>query len=689
MKKHALGLAVLCGLWVLTGCGGGGPENPQSHAQQLILTSGAPPSGTVGVPYGDGGSGFAATSSGGVQPYHWTWAAASGSSLPPGLSFSDLGITGEPTAQGAYSVVITVTDSQSPPAHSSQTYTINIAPIAPLAIAANPPNGLAGAIYSPGECGPPFQNKCGSWGYVLSAHGGVQPYGWTWAGAAGSTTPPGLDVVSHGRCPDNDLHTSFNNWRIVCIPTTPGTYKVVITVKDSASPANQVSANFTIKIAGPVINTVPLPAQGAINLPYSFQFTASNVSYTPLVWSETGALPPGLKLAGDGTLSGTPTSTGSFPITVMVQDSKGNEATPQDFTIVIGEHGFKVTGSMTTERAFHTATLLETGKVLITGGESDNSFGSRTAELYDPANGTFSATQEMSSGRVWHTATLLKDGTVLIAGGHDGNNALATAEIFDPASGTFTPTSGPMTAARFRHTATLLSTGEVLITGGADNNAILNSAELFDPATGTFSATGSMAAPREYHTATALQTGKVLVAGGQNDANEDDEASAELYDPATGTFTSVGDMSAPRFSHTATLLATGKVLIAGGGSVTGCPAACTFSDLATAELFDPASGTFSLTGSMAILRRVHTATLLNDGTVLMAGGGNGNQEPPEPLASAEIFNPNTGSFSSTGSLVTARAEHTATLLKNGTVLVTGGEEFDVPPPFLASAEIYK
>ena len=92
---------------------------------------------------------------------------------------------------------------------------------------------------------------------------------------------------------------------------------------------------------------------------------------------------------------------------------------------------------------------------------------------------------------------------------------------------------------------------------------------------------------------------------------------------------------------------------------------------------------------MANVRRVHTATLLNDGTVLMVGGGNGNQEPPEPLASSEIFNPNTGSFSNTGSLLTARAEHTATLLKNGTVLVTGGEEFDVPPPFLASAEIYK
>jgi hypothetical protein len=513
----------------------------------------------------------------------------------------------------------------------------------------------------------------------------VQPYGWTWAGATGSTTPPGLDVVSHGRCPDNDIHSPFNDWRIACIPTTSGTYNVVLTVKDSASPPNQVSANFTIKIHGIVINTFPPPSQGAVNLPYSFQFSATNVSYSPVVWSETGTLPAGLNLASDGTLSGTPTSVGSSPITVTVKDPQGNSDT-HDFTIVVGEHGFKVTGSMTTGRALHTATLLSTGKVLITGGQG-NDANPVTAELYDPTTGTFSATGDMTSTREWFTATLLQDGRVLIAGGY-GEAALATAEIFDPASGSFLAT-GSMATARFRHTATLLSDGKVLITGGANNDAILASAELFDPATGTFSATGSMATSREFHTATALQTGKVLVAGGDRTGNEDLEASAEIYDPATGTFSSAGNMSASRFTHSATLLMTGKVLIAGGGNISGCPAACAFNDLASAELFDPATGTFALTGSMAIGRRTHTTTLLNDGTVLMAGGGNGDSDPPYPLTLAEIFNPNAGAFSGTGSLLSARVNHTATLLKDGTVLVTGGEEYETTPPFLASAEIYQ
>jgi len=682
MKRYLPGWIVFCGLMILTGCGG--DSSQISKSQPVFITSGAPPAGTVGVPYGDFGSGFSPTSSGGVQPYHWTWAAASGTSLPPGLSFSDLGLAGQPTAAGTYKVVITVTDSQVPPAQASSPYSISIAPMAPLAITATPPDGVAGEVYSPGECNPPPMG-CGSFGYILSANGGVQPYGWSWAGAPGSTTPPGLAVVSHGRCPDNDLHSPFTTWRIACIPTMGGTYKVVITVQDSASPPNQLSANFTIKIQSLVINTSPPPSQGAIHLPYNFQFSVSYVSYAPLVWSETGALPPGLNLANDGTLSGTPTSTGSFPITVMAKDAQGNSDS-YDFTIVVGEHGFKATGSMTTGRALHTATLLSTGKVLITGGQG-NDQNPISAELYDPGAGTFSATGDMTTSRQWFTATLLQDGKVLIAGGYS-DTALATAEIFDPASGSFSPT-GNMTALRFRHTATLLSNGKVLITGGANNDAILASAELFDPATGTFSATGSMATSREFHSATALPTGKVLVAGGDRTGNEDLEASAEVYDPATGAFSSVANMSTVRFSHSATLLATGKVLIAGGGNVTGCPAACTFNDLANAELFDPVSASFLPTGSMAIPRRDHTATLLNDGTVLVAAGGNTNMEPPDPLTSAEIFNANTGTFSETGSLLSARVNHTATLLKNGTILVTGGEEYNETPPFLATAEIYQ
>src|SRR5215831_11368626 len=164
LPAYTATLLALCGTLILTACGGGN-SSQITKSQPVFIISSAPPAGTVGVPYGDFGSGFAPTSSGGVQPYHWTWAAASGSSLPPGLAFSDLGLTGQPTAAGTYRVVITVTDSQSPPAQASAPYSISIAPMAPLAITATPPDGFAGEVYSPGECNLPPMG-CGSYGYT-------------------------------------------------------------------------------------------------------------------------------------------------------------------------------------------------------------------------------------------------------------------------------------------------------------------------------------------------------------------------------------------------------------------------------------------------------------------------------------------------------------------------------------------
>jgi len=137
------------------------------------------------------------------------------------------------------------------------------------------------------------------------------------------------------------------------------------------------------------------------------------------------------------------------------------------------------TGSMTTARASHTATLLPGGKVLIVGG-SDASSTLATAELYDPVAGTFTATGTMATARCWHTATLLPSGQVLIAGGTGDAGSLASAELYDPPLGTFTAT-GNMTATRETFTATLLSSGEVLIAGGLGSSGNLASAELYDP----------------------------------------------------------------------------------------------------------------------------------------------------------------------------------------------------------------
>ncbi len=147
-------------------------------------------------------------------------------------------------------------------------------------------------------------------------------------------------------------------------------------------------------------------------------------------------------------------------------------------------HGFALTGSMTTARDWHTATLLKDGTVLVTGGVNNSAFPT-SAEIFDPATASFTATGSMASVRVSASATLLNNGKVLLAGGKaaDGSQ-LATAELYDPASGTFAAT-GNMNAARAYHTATLLNDGRVLVAGGFDATA-----EIFDPSTGTFTLTG-------------------------------------------------------------------------------------------------------------------------------------------------------------------------------------------------------
>jgi N-acetylneuraminic acid mutarotase len=166
----------------------------------------------------------------------------------------------------------------------------------------------------------------------------------------------------------------------------------------------------------------------------------------------------------------------------------------------------------------------------------------------------------------------------------------------------------------------------------------------------------------------------VLVVGGQDEGKG---ASAELYDPAKGTWRTTGSLTAARGLPTATLLPDGTVLVAGGAGSSGV--------LASPELYDPAKGTWRTTGSLSTARVWHTATLLPDGTVLVAGGRNQGGQL-EPFASAEIYDPATGTWRATGSLTTARQNHTATLLSNGTVLVVGGEEG--AGGILASAEVY-
>ena len=292
---------------------------------------------------------------------------------------------------------------------------------------------------------------------------------------------------------------------------------------------------------------------------------------------------------------------------------------------------------------------------------------SATATL---GHGRFSATGSMAVARNGQTAVLLQDGDVLIAGGSGDD----TAELYDPKTGTFGQT-GPMNVVRtLGATATLLPDGRVLLAGGSDNSIDQNplaSAELYDPATGKFSPTGSMAqcTVRSHGDATS---GRARPRGGRVRQLGGDLASAELYDPATGKFSPTGAMVRPRSDHTATLLADGRVLIVGGTENLGVQKAK--AALASAELYDPRTGKFVTTGSMSTGRSAgQTATLLADGLVLVAGG-NASYVQEEPLASAELYDPRTGTFHKTGSMAEARDSHTATLLPDGRVLVAGGDD---------------
>src|SRR5215467_7075074 len=153
MKKYFVNLLGLCGLFVSAGCGGGSSVTTSSPPPQpLTITSVAPPSGTTGTVYA--GSGFLLTASGGKGSYSWSWAPASGSTFPPGLNLSNATISGTPTQANTYNVVITVADSQTPPAHTSNPYTITIATNTSTVsvVTSSLPSGVAGSIYNSHTC---------------------------------------------------------------------------------------------------------------------------------------------------------------------------------------------------------------------------------------------------------------------------------------------------------------------------------------------------------------------------------------------------------------------------------------------------------------------------------------------------------------------------------------------------------
>ncbi len=348
---------------------------------------------------------------------------------------------------------------------------------------------------------------------------------------------------------------------------------------------------------------------------------------------------------------------------------------------------FAATGSMITARLGHSATLLDNGKVLIAGGFNYSAYHDvavTTAELYDPAAGTFSATGNMTAALAQPIATLLADGRVLITGGSGLDYGIAaSAELYDASVGTFTDTGTPKSIA-VPVTATLLNNGKVLVTGMLEVTLGLPppyAAELYDPSEGTFSAAGSLRFPHSVPTATLLASGEVLIAEGMCGGVFGGEGGgSELYDPASGVFSIVAGTMGCRAEPTATLLTNGKVLIAGGltrGADVNDPSTRTFSSI-SAEIDDP--------------EYANAATLLPDATVLLTGGALSSPDdydcPDTSVADAGLYDPSTRIFGLGGIMTTPRSSHQATLLADGRVLISGGEWLNNNDTALASAEIY-
>jgi hypothetical protein len=353
-------------------------------------------------------------------------------------------------------------------------------------------------------------------------------------------------------------------------------------------------------------------------------------------------------------------------------------------------------GRLNTARQNHTATLLRNGQVLVAGGSDDNGAVLASAELYDPATGTWSVTGSLAAPRARHFAFALPSGAVLAIGGDQPCcQTNITAELYDTGTGTWSPAGnrGPIVGI---YVATMLQTGKVLV---IDAMPYRTDAWLYDPIQQTWNQASGSRAYRQYPDAMLLQDGKVLVVGGTNDADEVVIApGAELYDPTTDAWTMTGSPNVLREAGTDTVLPDGSVLAAGGFSwVTQADqySWITYSvPWRSSESYD-ADGIWRPAGDLNEARSSHTATLLPGGRVLIVGG----EGIPDPelgaysgrvLKSAELYDPTAAAWTHTSSLNGARMRHTATLLDDGSVLVVGGIGGDLSSghAVLSGTEIY-
>jgi len=335
----------------------------------------------------------------------------------------------------------------------------------------------------------------------------------------------------------------------------------------------------------------------------------------------------------------------------------------------------RATLPMLEPRSGHSATLLPNGKVLIAGGMRRNQDFYNSAELYDPATGEFASTGSMAVATVGNAAVLLKSGKVLVLGGWVKGDTTDLAESYNPATGRF-ENAGHMSMKRGRAEVALLANGDVLITGGQEHDGPggMDTAELYHAANGTFEAIAPMHFGRIAHTTTVLSDGRVLIAGGMS---EKDGAVriAEIYDPSTKTFTTTGQMLTARIKHCSGVLPDGRVLIAGGSIHGGWT-----HQLASAEIYDPKSGTFTAAASLsdARFKLPYQPAALPGGRLLFAGGSK----------TLDVYDPASGKFLAVSDqLPDVRHYMEETRLADGSVLLTGG--YPDNDQATAAAWIYK
>lgn len=428
-------------------------------------------------------------------------------------------------------------------------------------------------------------------------------------------------------------------------------------------------------VAGETTATVEIAVQAAPVAPASLGYSAPIALYvsgeaiapnTPIVsggttatFAVSPALPPGLSLNTEtGVIAGTPTTVQSEAVYTLTASNPAGAAQAQLRISVTSRGSWSPVPPLLVPVHYSTATRLPDGRVLVAGGLSGGS-SITAASIYDPAPNTWTATGAMATARSEGTATLLQDGRVLFVGGSlGGTSGLASAEIYHPATGTW-QSAGTMSEARINHTATLLPDGRVLVIGGYHDTGTLEfsqTAEVYDPAGGTWTvlATG-LASPRAQHAATLLPGGNaVLVASGVNSSGF--VTSAELF-PVNDSG-STTPLASPALSNNvaqSVLLRNGKALVIGDGG-------------STAWRFDPVASTWTAS-AMNVRRAQPIIVPLDDGRVLVAGGtGAGGVR----LTSAELYHPDTNSWTAAAGMSVARNAGVGALLPDGRALVIGG-----------------